>query len=66
MLVPTLAFTLAASGKWNSSPTLRTEKVSRPRAHELISVSDLPAGFDWRDINGVRAALKLGTSTCRR
>jgi cathepsin X len=43
---------LAASSKWNSSPKLRGEKVTGPRAHELIRVADLPANHDWRNVNG--------------
>jgi cathepsin X len=43
---------LAASPKWNSSPELVREKIVHPRAHQLISVADLPSDWDWRDVNG--------------
>merc|ERR1719473_1867394 len=55
MLYSTIALsTLAVSApiKWNSSPALRKEKVTGPRAHEKLVVGDLPADWDWRNING--------------
>ena len=48
----------ASSKKWNSSPTLthdswsRSSTTVRTRAHEQLKVDDLPANWDWRNING--------------
>ena len=42
----------AAMGKFNGSPLLEREKITGPRAHELMEVKDLPAGHDWRNVNG--------------
>jgi hypothetical protein len=47
----TLSSTATAS-KWNGSPKLNGEKITGPRAHELLVVNDLPADHDWRNING--------------
>ena len=42
----------AFQGKFNGSPLLNKEKITGPRAHELMEVKDLPAGHDWRNVNG--------------
>ena len=38
--------------RFNGSPTLTKERITGPRAHEMMRVADLPTGWDWRDING--------------
>ena len=52
-----LAFLAIASGidevpRWNSSPELQYEKITGPRAHERLAVSDLPPDFSWSSVNG--------------
>ena len=48
----TLALTSASAAKWNGSPKLNNEKITGPRAHQLLNVASLPADWDWRNING--------------
>ena len=39
--------------KWNSSPELQSERLDgHVHAHQTLKVADLPADWDWRDING--------------
>ena len=45
-IVSTIGFQGPSTPKWNSSPELKREKVSGPRAHEKISVADLYAALE--------------------
>mmetsp|Transcript_7903 Transcript_7903/g.11071 ORF Transcript_7903/g.11071 Transcript_7903/m.11071 type:complete len:624 (-) Transcript_7903:153-2024(-) len=56
-MLPSLTLLLllapASARFFNSTPWLYKENiVSEKRAHELMSVADLPANWDWRNING--------------
>ena len=46
------AVAAASSSRWNGSPKLNREKITGPRAHQLINVEDLPSDHDWRNVNG--------------
>ena len=53
MALSILSMTTLAAGKWNSSPELTKEKiVTHQRAHQLMSIKDIPADWDWRNVNG--------------
>ena len=42
-----------APPKHNSSPELQSQKLDgHVHAHQTLKVADLPADWDWRDING--------------
>ena len=48
----TLALPSASAAKWNGSPKLNNERITGPRAHQLLNVAALPADWDWRNVNG--------------
>jgi cathepsin X len=51
-LLFSVSATTTAAAKFNGSPKLNNERITGPRSHEKIAIADLPADWDWRNING--------------
>ena len=53
MLLSAFAQGFQGPPKHNSSPDLQSEKLEgHVHAHQQLVVADLPANWDWRNING--------------